>query len=234
MLTRIALLEDHLLVRRALKALLEHGHERHVVIEASTVRALLTSDVDYDLLICDLSLPGPSGLGAIGEVRRRWPRRRILVLTMYDEPFRAAEAIAAGADGYALKLDDAPQLEEALREVVAGNRWLSPALDHGAVDRLLERRGGRAVAAGPLAPLSPREREVFDLLVRGHSCAEVGAMLFISPRTADTHRSHIFDKLGVHSVAELTRFAARFGLIGGSVETCATTNATESPTRVTA
>src|SRR6185503_7520702 len=82
-----------------------------------------------------------------------------------------------------------------------------------AVDRLLAHRRGAIVAEGPLATLSERERQVFDLLIRGYSCVDIGRQLFISPRTADTHRSHIFEKLDVHSAAELVRFAARFGLI---------------------
>jgi two-component system response regulator NreC len=214
MKTRIVLLEDHVVVRRALKGLLEHDKELRVVGEAGSARELLLIEAEYDLLISDLGLPGPGGISAIAEVRRRWPKRRILVLTMYDDTFRAAEALAAGADGYAVKLDDENTLLEAVRAVAAGQRWLSPIIDRAAVDRLLERSRARVVTTGPLAPLSMREREIFDLMIRGYSCQDIGALLFISPRTADTHRSHIFEKLSVHSVAELVRFAARFGLLG--------------------
>ncbi len=214
MKTRIVLLEDHVVVRRALRGLLERDKDLKVVGEAGSARELLLIDAEYELLICDLGLPGPSGISALAEVRRRWPKRRILVLTMYDDNFRAAEALAAGADGYAVKLEDDAALVEAVRTVAAGQRWLSPLLDRAEIDRLLERRRARVVATGPLAPLSMREREIFDLMIRGYSCHDIGALLFISPRTADTHRSHIFEKLGVHSVAELVRFAARFGLLG--------------------
>lgn len=211
---RIALLEDHVVVRRALRGLLERDKEVKVVGEAGSARELLLIDAEYDLLITDLSLPGPGGISAVAEVKRRWPKRAVLVLTMYDDSFRAAEALAAGADGYAVKLEDENALVEAVQTVCTGQRWISPRLDRAEVERLLERRRARVVATGPLAPLSMREREIFDLMIRGYTCHDIGSLLFISPRTADTHRSHIFEKLGVHSVAELVRFAARFGLLG--------------------
>lgn len=213
MSTNIVLLEDHVVVRRAVAALLERAADLKVVGEAGSMRELLLLECEYDLLICDLGLPGPSGISAIAEVRRRWPKRRILVLTMYTDNFRAAEAFAAGADGYAVKLDDEVTLVEAVQAVMAGQRYLSPRLDRKAIDELLDTIRTRVVGAGPLAILSMREREIFDLMIRGYSCQDIGRLLFISPRTADTHRSHIFEKLGIHSVAELVRFAARFGLL---------------------
>jgi DNA-binding NarL/FixJ family response regulator len=213
MKTRIVLVEDHRVVRRALAELLTRDPALTIVGEAGSARELSLIDVPFDLLITDLCLPGPDGLSAIGETRRRWPTRRILVLTMYDDAFRAATAFAAGADGFAVKLDDEGGLLAAVHAVRDGRRWLSPLVDGAAVERLLLLRRGGVVADGPLAPLSQREREVFDLLIRGYSCSQIGHQLFISPRTADTHRSHIFEKLGVHSSAELVRFAARFDLI---------------------
>jgi two-component system response regulator NreC len=216
MTTRIVLLEDHVVVRRALAALLERQADLRVVGEAGSVRelALLSDSVEYDLLISDLGLPGPSGISAVADVRRRFPERRVLVLTMYADEFRAAEAFAAGADGYAVKEEDPAGVENAVRTVLAGERYLSPLIDRPAVERLLERCKDRVISCGPLAPLSRREREIFDLMIRGYSCQQIARLLFISPRTADTHRSHIFDKLRVHSTAELVRFAARFGLLG--------------------
>jgi two-component system response regulator NreC len=213
MKTRIVLLEDHVVVRRALADLLGHDKNLAVVGEAGSARELTLLEVPYDLLITDLGLPGPGGVSAIAETRRRWSDRRILVLTMYDDPFRVAAASAAGADGFAVKLDDEATLLNAVQTVMSGRRFLSPLIDSMAVDRLLARSRAGVVADGPLAPLSQREREVFDLMIRGYSCAEIGTQLFISPRTADTHRSHIFEKLRVHSTAELVRLAARFGLI---------------------
>ena len=213
MKTRVVLLEDHIMVRQALAELLLRDKSLSVVGEATSARELSLLDAPFDLLVCDLGLPGPSGLHAIAETRRRWPERRILVLTAYNDPMRAADALAAGADGFAIKLEDESHLLQAVHAVAGGRRWLSPLLDAAAVDELLQRRQAHVVAAGPLGPLSLREREVFDLLVRGYSCPDIGGLLFISPRTADTHRSNLFAKLSVHSVAELVRFAARFGLL---------------------
>ncbi|HWE31141.1 MAG TPA: response regulator transcription factor [Polyangia bacterium] len=221
MKTRIVLLEDHPVIRRALADLLQRDKDLTVVGEAGSARELALFDSPFDLLISDLCLPGPDGISAVGEARRRWPDRRILVLTMYDDAFRAAAAFAAGADGFAVKLDDEACLRQAVDAVLSGRRWLSPLVDAAAVDRFLSQRRGGVVAGGPLAPLSQREREVFDLMIRGYSCPEIGRQLFISPRTADTHRSHIFEKLSVHSTAELVRFAARFGLIAQDArQTC--------------
>jgi DNA-binding NarL/FixJ family response regulator len=213
MKTRIVLLEDHVVIRRALAALFGRDKAIAVVGEVGSTRELLLFDAPFELLITDLALPGPDGLSAIAESRRRWPDRRILVLTMYDDAFRAAAAFAAGADGFAVKLDDEASLMQAVHTVISGRRWLSPSVDGAGVDRLLARSHSGLVADGPLAPLSHREREVFDLMIRGYTCPEIGRQLFISPRTADTHRSHIFEKLRVHSAADLVRFAARFGLI---------------------
>jgi two-component system, NarL family, response regulator NreC len=213
MKTRIVLLEDHVVVRRALAALLSRDKTLQVVGEAGSVRELSLITDPYDLLITDLGLPGPSGLSAVAETRRRFPERRILVLTMYDDAIRAADSFAAGADGFAVKLEDEARLLQAVHTVVGGRRWLSSLVDAAAVERLLSRSQARVVVAGPLSPLSLREREVFDLMIRGYSCSEIGRQLFISPRTADTHRTHIFEKLSVHSAAELVRFAARFGLL---------------------
>ena len=213
MKTRIVLLEDHTVIRHALCALIERDKTLAVVGEVASTRALSLFEVEFDLLVTDLALPGPDGNTAIAETHRRWPDRRILVLTMYDDAFRAATALAAGAHGFAVKIDDEAQLLQAIHTVMSGRRWLSPLVDAAAVDRLLAHRRGALVAEGPLATLSERERQVFDLLIRGYSCVDIGRQLFISPRTADTHRSHIFEKLDVHSAAELVRFAARFGLI---------------------
>jgi two-component system response regulator NreC len=176
--------------------------------------ALLVESVEYEMLISDLGLPGPSGISAVSEMRRRFPQRRILVLTMYADEFRAAEAFAAGADGYAVKEEDPDGIVAAVRVVLAGERYVSPLVDREGVERLLSRCKDRVVTCGPLAPLSRREREIFDLMIRGYTCQQIARLLFISPRTADTHRSHIFDKLRVHSTAELVRFAARFNLLG--------------------
>jgi DNA-binding NarL/FixJ family response regulator len=201
------------MMRQALAALLVRDKSISIVGEAGSARELSLLDVEYDVLLCDLGLPGPSGLHAITESRRRWPARRILVLTGIVDVARAADAFAAGADGYACKLEDEERLLQAINAVAAGKRWLSPTIDATAVDELLRRRRARVVTVGPLGALSLREREIFDLLVRGYSCQKIGEALFISPRTADTHRTNIFAKLELHSIADLVRFAAREGLL---------------------
>ena len=210
---RIVLLEEHVFLRRAVASLLEHKGELEVVAEAGTVRELLLCETEFDLLITGLNLPGPSGVTAIAETRRRWPARRILVLTMFTDAIRAAQALAAGADGYVLKSDDEATIVEGVRQVLSGERYLSPRLDRQAVLGLLDKRRTHLVSAGPLAPLSAREREVFDLLVRGYSSQQVATHLSISPRTAETHRTNLMRKLALQSQTDLVRFAIRRGLI---------------------
>src|SRR3954452_2577546 len=123
MKTRLLLLEDHVMMRQALAAMLTRDKAIAVVGEAGSTRELSLLEADFDVLVCDLGLPGPSGLHAITETRRRWPSRRILVLTALVDAARAADAFAAGADGFAVKLEDESRLFEAVHAVAAGKRW---------------------------------------------------------------------------------------------------------------
>jgi DNA-binding NarL/FixJ family response regulator len=213
---RIVLLEDHVVLREAFASMLDEESDLKVVGQAGTARELsllLATPLVADVMLADLSLPGPSGLSAIRETRRTRPGMRILALSMYTDSVRVAEAISAGADGYAVKLEDVKSIVTALRDVLAGRRYLSPLVDAATVERLLARDGVAADGHGPLAFLSRREREVFDLVVRGHTNHQIAKLLFISARTADTHRQHIFKKLGVHNTVDLVRLAVRHGLL---------------------
>ena len=217
MKNRIVLLEAHVFVRHAVASLLERQGELEVVAEAGMLHELLECETEFQLLVTGLSLPGSGGIAAIAAARRRWPQRRILVRTRYVDPLRAAEALAAGADGYVVKSDDEETILEAVRAVLAGERFVSPQLDRDALAKLLQEPRGHKSAGGPLALLSSREREVFDLLVRGHSSRQTAHLLLIGQRTVETHRAHIYAKLDVHSAAALVRFGVRSGLIGDDI-----------------
>jgi two-component system response regulator NreC len=158
-----------------------------------------------DVVTVDVSLPGVDGIAATRELCRRRPESRVLVLSMHVEPYMVTRAIGAGALGYAFKTDPADEVLAAVRSVARGQRFLSKSIE-GSVD-------GAGTEEGPIAQLSQREREVFQLLVRGFSNQRAAKELCISIKTVETHRSHIHHKLGVHSVAELIRFAARHGLL---------------------
>jgi len=173
--------------------------------------AALLAEAAPDVVVLDSSLPGTGGLSVLSQLLRRNPALRVLVLSGRMAEDFAAEAFAAGAMGYAGKDGSAEEIVAAIREVGAGQRYLSPRLALERVNQhLLERP---ADDRAPLDALSAREREVFRLLVLGCSNEEIAKRLRISRRTVETHRSRILKKLRVHSAVELLRLAARHGLI---------------------
>jgi DNA-binding NarL/FixJ family response regulator len=204
----VVLIDDHAVFRDALKALLATEPDLRVVGEASDARQgyEVVEHQHPDVVVLDISLPGVDGFSAARELRRR-SGVRILMLSMFGGEAYVARAFAVGASGFALKSQSGAAVIEALHTVGRGQRYLPPQLDHAPI----------TLPAGPGDPavteLSEREREVFELVVRGFSNTEVAKELCISPKTVETHRMHIHKKLGVHSVAELVRFAALHGLL---------------------
>jgi DNA-binding NarL/FixJ family response regulator len=204
--TRVALVDDHPLFREGLRTLLEREEDIVVVGEADSARQAyeLAESKRPDVIVLDMSLPGVDGVSATRELTRRLPGGRVLILSMHDERYLVSRALAAGATGYASKSQPPETVLEAVRCVARGERYIGPEIDPVEVQPEDE---------GPIGPLSEREREVFHLLVRGFSNQRVAKELCISVKTVETHRTHIHHKLGVHSVAELLRFAARHGLL---------------------
>ncbi len=207
---RVALVDDHPVFRSGLRAILSSAQDFDVVGEAETARQAyeMAESQQPDLVMLDLNLPGTNGLIATRELVRRLPRTRILILSMYTDPSRVSEALAAGATGYVFKSEPPDVLLEAARAVAGGQRWVPPSLEPFLAAGARPSRGNGAVAS-----LSTREREVFDLLVRGFSNRAVAGELCISVKTVETHRAQIHRKLGVHSVAQLIRYAAMNGLV---------------------
>ena len=210
MTIRILIVDDHAVVRSGLKLLLEVEEDIVVVAEAGSadegVRAARLEKPDVVLL--DVVMPGRSGIEATPELRKAAPNARVLVLSMQDDPSYVREAFAAGASGYLLKEAADVELVQAVREVASGARYVHPAL--GARLAAAEVDAASRVAADPL---SDREREVLRLLALGHTNQEIAKMLFISVRTAETHRAHIMQKLGLQTRAELVRYALANGLL---------------------
>lgn len=205
---RVALVDDHALFREGLRLLFERRTRVEVVGEAATARAAieLARVTAIDVALLDVSLPETGGAAVTHELRRLQPACAVLALSMHEAPARVAEMLRAGATGYAFKTQAPDALVTAIERVHRGDRYLAPGLAAAEVDALLD---GKT----PLGSLSPREREVFDLLVRGLSNERIGAALFIAPRTVETHRQHIMSKLHVHSIVELVRLAAREGVL---------------------
>lgn len=207
---RIVLVDDHRLFRDGLRAIFAGYPELVLVGEAPDARQAeaLVASVEHDLVIVDVTLPGSNGIALIRTLTRKQHPSPVLVLSMHHHADIVTDAFAAGARGYALKDQSEAELIEAVRATVAGERYLSPHIPSA----VLEERGARN-GKSLLAQLSSREREIFDLIVRGSSNADIASQLSISVKTVETHRTRIMRKLRVHSVGELIRLAARNGLL---------------------
>lgn len=203
--------DDHEIVRRGLRSLLE-AHNCKLVGEAADglAAAQVVEKLKPALLFLDLNMPRLHGLEVLKQVRTTSPNTRVIVLSMHnDEPY-VIEALRAGASAYLLKGSESEEIAQALKEVMAGRRYLSAPLSEWAINALATRV---ADSTDPLATLSPREREVLQLAVEGYGNPEIAVKLFISPRTAETHRTNLMRKLGLQSQTDLVRFAIRKGLL---------------------
>ena len=200
------LVDDHAVVRAGIRLLLESQPGVSVVAEASSAEEALevSLDRDPDVIVTDLSMEGLRGAAVVQAFAGRFPNARILVLSMVDSPVDIRQAIDAGASGYMLKGAAAAELPDAIARILNGERYVQPAL--GAM--LATKSADPSTHADPIAALTDRERGVLDLLVLGHTNVEIAALLFLSPRTVETHRASILRKLGVKSRADLVRFAA--------------------------
>ena len=207
----VAVIDEHPVFRAGLRAILSGEKDLRLVAEAADARAgyAAVEEAQPDLVLIDTALPGLDGLTTARELLRRDPARRVLMLSSRVEESLVADALSMGALGYLGKGQSIAELVQAVRTVGDGRQYLPPSISAASVEARLRR--GRA---GLLGVLSGREREVFDLLVRGFSNEEVSGHLDISRRTVETHRSRILKKLQVHSAVELIRLAARHGLLG--------------------
>ena len=208
--TRVLIVDDHAVVRSGLKLVLDADDGIEPVGEAGTARDAIfeARSLKPDVILLDVVMPDQSGLDIIPTLLHENPDTKILVLSMQDDPRYVREAFAVGAAGYVLKEAADTEVVGAIRAVAAGERYVHPALGARLVAADAEERK-RAEAD----PLSEREREVLRLLALGHTNQEIAKMLYISVRTAETHRAHIMQKLRLSSRAELVRYALENGLI---------------------
>ncbi|HZO62886.1 MAG TPA: response regulator transcription factor [Gaiellaceae bacterium] len=207
---RVLIVDDHAVVRSGLHLLLEAADGIEVVGEAGDVRTAVfeTRDKKPDVVLMDVVMPGESGIEGVPKVLKEAPDARVLVLSMQDDPRYVREAFGAGASGYVLKEAADAEVVAAVHEVAGGGRYVHPAL--GA---RLAAAEAEAKARDDADPLSDREREVMRLLALGHTNQEIAKMLYISVRTAETHRAHIMQKLRLSTRAELVRQAIEQGLL---------------------
>ena len=207
---RAVVVDDHAVVRAGLTLLLDAQEGIEVVGEAGSAREAIfqARALKPDVVLIDIVMPGQSGLDVTPRILQDVPDAKVLVLSMQDDPTYVREAFAAGASGYVLKEAADEEVVGAVREIAAGGRYVHPALGARLVVAEAEAR-----AAAEADPLSEREREVLRLLALGHTNQEIARQLYISVRTAETHRAHIMQKLRLSTRAELVRYALENGLL---------------------
>jgi len=210
--TSILLADDHHLVRQGLRALLAAEPDFNLVGEAANAREVvqLAERLHPDVLLLDLMMPGLHGLAALRQVVKCAPQTRVIILSMYSNEAYVFEALKDGAAGYVLKTSRGDELVLAVREVVAGRRYLSPPLTEKVVEAYRQGTGG--VALDPYDTLTAREREVLHLVSQGMGNAGIADRLFISVRTVETHRANLMRKLNLRSHTDLIRYALRRGI----------------------
>jgi two-component system, NarL family, response regulator NreC len=206
---RVLVVDDHAVVRSGLKLLLAAEDDLEVVGDAGTADQAVTRAelLKPDVVVLDVVMPGRSGIEATPEILRRAPETKVLVLSMQDDPRYVEEAFGAGASGYVLKEAADAEVVQAVREVAAGRRYVNPQLGARLATTAARER------AKEDDPLSDREREVMRLLALGHTNQEIAKLLFVSVRTAESHRAHIMRKLDLSTRAELVRHALAHGLL---------------------
>ena len=212
MSVRVLIVDDHAVVRAGLKLLLEAEDDLEPVGEAGTGREAIfqARALKPDVILLDVVMPYQSGLDVLPTLRHEQPDTKVLVLSMQDDPQYVRQAFAAGASGYVLKEAADTEVVAAIREVAKGGRYVNPELGARLVSAETE-----AARRAEENPLSDREREVLRLLALGHTNQEIAKQLYISVRTAETHRAHIMQKLHLSSRAELVRHALAQGLLEG-------------------
>jgi DNA-binding NarL/FixJ family response regulator len=208
----VLLADDHTLFRKGVRALLLALPDVQVVAETADGREALSLIETHrpDIALVDITMPGLNGLEVASRAAKASPRTRILILSMHAGEEYVAQALSAGVAGYLLKDAADDELAMALKAVSRGDVYLSPRISKQVVERY-----ARAASAepDPLAGLTPRQREILQLVAEGRSSKEIAGMLGLSIKTIESHRSQIMERLGVHDVTGLVRFAIRVGLV---------------------
>jgi two-component system, NarL family, response regulator NreC len=206
----VVLVDDHAVVRSGIRLLLDGHDDIEVIGEAGNGKDAIfrARALKPDVILLDVVMPGESGIEVLPKLLEESPETKVLVLSMQDDPRYVREAFAVGAHGYVLKEAADDEVVSAIREIAQGGRYVHPTLGARMVTAEVEER-----AAAEADPLSERERAVLHLLALGHTNQEIAQQLFISVRTAESHRAHIMQKLRLATRAELVRYALSHGLL---------------------
>ncbi len=209
----LLLADNQNLVREAVRALLETDLLLNVVGEAADgLEALRQTEVlRPDIVITEVCLPKLNGLEVVHQVGRRTPQTKVLILSAYQDDNYVLQALAEGAAGYVLKSACADELITAVREVAAGRRFLSPLLSERAIEVYF--RGGHTARGDSYSLLSPRERQILNMIAQGFRNSQIAQQLSISPRTVEVHRANLMRKVGMHSQTELIQYAVRQSIL---------------------
>jgi two-component system, NarL family, response regulator NreC len=207
---RVLIVDDHAVVRAGLRRVIDAEADLETVAEAPDAERALFEAIENkpDVALMDVVMPGKSGIEGMPALLQAVPDVKVLILSMQDDPHYVREAFEAGASGYVLKEAADTEVVDAVRAVAAGERYVHPALGARLVQAAADER-----RRAEEDPLSDREREVLRLLALGHTNQEIAKLLYISVRTAETHRAHIMQKLRLSSRAELVRYALSEGLL---------------------
>jgi len=208
MSVRILLADDHALVRQGLRSLLEREGFSVIGEAADGQEAVrLICSLSPDIAVMDISMPAQNGLDSAREVKKVHPACKVILLTQHSEELYVADALKAGVFGYVLKAQVSSDLTQAIRQVSDGQVYISPGITQAVLAAYRSRPNGDS------NPLTLRERQVLQLIAEGKSTKDVASLLFISVKTAETHRSRLMQKLDIHETAGLVRYAIRSGLV---------------------
>jgi DNA-binding NarL/FixJ family response regulator len=208
MSAKVLIVDDHTVMREGLRTLISCEHDLTVCGEAETATQALdaVTNLKPDLVLADITLPGRSGIELIKDIRALQPAVLILVISIHDELLYAERVLRAGARGYIMKQESGPRMIQAIRQVLAGRIYLSDKISA----RILENVAGKRPKASPIERLSDREFEVFQLIGRGKSTAQIAQELHLSTKTVEAHRARVKEKLDLRTMPELISFASRW------------------------
>jgi two-component system response regulator NreC len=212
---RILLADDHPLIRSGISTLLQSYKDFEIVGEAQDGEEAVekTKVLKPDVLIIDLSMPKLSGIEATGIITKKHPDVKVLVLTMHENEEYVYQILKSGAGGYVLKSAGKEELSAAIRAVAKGEKFFSPRVSEIMAQSYVRRKeGGETSSKGEMIPLTRREKEILRLVVKGFTNQQIADQLCISPRTVDTHRTNLMQKLNIHDVANLVRYAIEHGM----------------------
>ncbi|HSM80057.1 MAG TPA: response regulator transcription factor [Nodosilinea sp.] len=209
---KLVIADNHTLVRAGFRALVEDLEGVEVVGEADNGRAVLqlVADLQPHLVLMDIAMPELNGLEATSRISRDFPQVRVLVVSMHANEEYVYQALRSGAMGYLLKDSGTEELELAIRAIARGETYLSPTVSKYVVSDYVRRMGADS---NPLDQITPRQREILQLIAEGKTTKDIADILYISTKTVETHRTQLMDRLDIHDIAGLVRYAIRIGLV---------------------